>query len=191
MAERQLTQDYVRSLFEYDPETGVLTWKWRPREHFNSNRSWNGTNTRCAGKVAGVLRANGYIELGIDCRLYKAHRIIWLWMTGDMPDEIDHDDGIRDNNRFSNLKNGTHGGNMMNKSKRRDNKSGVCGVGWHKTDRRWVAFITINGKQKRLGGFVNKDDAIAARLAAEEEYGFGQSHGRRESVYPSSATGWA
>lgn len=188
MAESQLTQDYVRSLFDYDPETGVLTWKWRPRGHFSSDRAWNSTNTRCAGQCAGRLGTKGYIEVGIDGRLYKAHRIIWLLMTGTMPDEIDHDDGVRDNNRFTNLKDGTHSGNMRNKSARRDNKSGVCGVGWHVKDRRWVAHITIDGKQIRLGAFLDKNDAIAARLAAEKEYGFGQAHGRRPSVYPSSAT---
>lgn len=188
MAERQLTQEYVRSLFDYDPETGILTWRFRPREQFSSDRIWNGTNTRCAGKPAGSVTCDGYIELGVDGRLYKAHRVIWLWMTGVMPDEIDHEEGIRNNNRFANLRNGTHGGNMLNKSKRRDNKSGVCGVGWHKTDRRWVAHITVNNRQIRLGGFIRKEDAIAARRAAEKEYGFGREHGRRASVYPSSAT---
>ncbi|QIG68263.1 HNH endonuclease protein [Rhizobium phage RHph_Y1_10] len=188
MAERQLTQEYVRSLFEYDPETGVLTWKERPREHFSSDRIWRGTNTRCVGKAAGGLDTNGYVEVGIDGKIYKAHRVIWLLVTGEWPDEIDHDDGVRDNNRFKNLKNGSHGGNMLNKSQRRDNKSGVCGVGWHKIDRRWVAHITVKGKQIRLGGFVNLEDAVAARLDAEVKYGFGQTHGRRASVYPSSAT---
>jgi hypothetical protein len=191
MAERQLTQDYVRSLFEYDPETGVLTWKERPKEHFTSDRIWKGTNTRCAGKVAGKANQDGYIIVGIDNRTIAAHRVIWLLVTGVLPDEIDHDDGIRNNNRFANLLDVSHAQNMTNKSMRRDNKSGVCGVGWHKIDRRWVAHITVNNKQIRLGGFIEKEDAIAARLAAEQKYGFGQSHGRRESVYPSSATGRA
>lgn len=188
MAESQLTQDYVRSLFHYDPETGVLTWKERPLSHFSCQRAWNSTNTRCAGKPAGGLDSNGYVEVGIDGKIYKAHRVIWLLQTGEWPDEIDHDDGTRHNNIFENLKNGSHAGNMLNKSKRRDNKSGVCGVGWHQIDRRWVAFITVNGKQLRLGGFVSKEDAIAARLVAEVQYGFGETHGRRASVYPSSAT---
>lgn len=188
MAERQLTQEYVRSLFDYDPETGILTWKERPLSHFSTRRAWNSTNSRCAGKVAGRLDSNGYVEVGIDGKIYKAHRVIWIIQTGEWPDEIDHDDGVRDNNRFKNLKNGSHGGNMLNKSKRRDNQSGICGVGWHKKDCRWIAHIKVSGKQIRLGGFVNMEDAIAARRAAEAQYGFGKTHGQRPSVYPSSAT---
>lgn len=182
MAERQLTQEYVRSLFEYDPETGVLTWKERPREHFSSDRIWNGTNTRCAGRPTG-RRANsdGYLDVCIDGVLYKAHRIIWLWCNGTMPNEVDHDNGVRSDNRIDNLRDSSRAGNMKNKGMRKDNRSGVTGVGWHAKDRRWVAHIKVDGKFRRLGGFVEKDDAIAARLKAEKELGFHEHHGRRKA----------
>lgn len=182
MADRQLTQEYVRSLFDYDPETGVLTWKERPREHFNSNRSWNSTNSRCAGKPTGQ-RANsdGYLEVCIDGFLYKAHRVIWLWVHGEEPEEIDHDNGVRADNRLTNLVSATRAVNMKNKGMRKDNRSGVTGVGWHAKDRRWVAHITVSGRLKRLGGFIEKADAIAARRKAELELGFHELHGRRKA----------
>lgn len=182
MADRQLTQEYVRSLFDYDPETGVLTWKERPREHFSTDRAWNSTNARCAWKPTGQRpTSDGYLEVCIDGRLYKAHRIIWLWCNGYLPDETDHDNGVRSDNRLSNLRATSHAGNMKNKGKRKDNRSGVTGVGWHAKDRRWVAHITVGGRQRRLGGFVDKDEAISARLRAEKELGFHESHGRRKA----------
>lgn len=182
MAERQLTQEYVRSLFDYDPETGVLTWKERPREHFSSARIWNSTNTRCAGKATSQREnSDGYLEVGIDGFLYKAHRIVWLWWNGILPVEVDHDNGVRSDNRIANLCDTTRAGNMKNKGMRKDNRSGVTGVGWHAKDRRWVAHITTGGKLRRLGGFVNKDEAIAARLEAEKALGFHENHGRRKA----------
>lgn len=180
MAERQLTQEYVRSLFEYEPETGVLTWKERPREHFSSDRIWKSTNTRCAGKATSVsANSDGYQQVGIDGKSYKAHRIIWLYMEGRLPPEVDHENGNRLDGRWLNLLASDRETNMKNKGIRKDNKSGVCGVGWHKTDRRWVAFITVSGKQIRLGGFTDKNAAIAARLEAENVYGFSEGHGKR------------
>src|SRR5690606_11618117 len=121
---------------------------------------------------------DGYREVGIDGRLYKAHRVIWLYIAGEWPDEIDHINGDRSDNRFANLRAVSRAENMRNKRSYKNNRSGQNGVSWHNQDRRWIAYITINGKFKRLGGFINKDDAIAARLKAEAEYGlFQKRHG--------------
>ncbi|MFQ6183646.1 HNH endonuclease [Sinorhizobium meliloti] len=98
-----------------------------------------------------------------------------------MPDEVDHDNGVRSDNRINNLRDTSRAGNMKNKGKRKDNRSGVTGVGWHEKDRRWVAHITVGGKFRRLGGFLDKNEAIAARLKAEKELGFHEHHGRRKA----------
>jgi len=102
-------------------------------------------------------------------------------LHGEEPEEIDHDNGVRSDNRLLNLVATTREGNMRNKGMRKDNRSGVTGVGWHAKDRRWVAHITVAGRLKRLGGFIDKSDAIAARMTAEQELGFHELHGRRKS----------
>lgn len=182
MAESQLTQDYVRSLFEYDPETGVLTWKERPREHFTSDLLWKRHITRWAGKEAGYIdKSNGYRRVYIDGVGYRAHRIAWLHYYGTLPDEVDHDNGARADNRIGNLFDAGRAGNMKNKGMHKNNRSGITGVSWNSKRNRWVAIISTHW----LGGFVNKDDAIVARLNAEKYLGFNEQHGRRKSHAPS------
>lgn len=178
MANEPLTREFVRGLFDYDPSRGHLVWKFRPREHFSSSRIWMSTNTRCAGKETGsVPNADGYLSVAINGVGYKAHRIIWLWLYGEMPEQIDHINGVRSDNRASNLRAATHAVNMKNKKKRSDNKSGVTGVNWHAKDRRWVARIKVDGVTQRIGGFIHKEEAAAARKDAERKHGFSERHG--------------
>lgn len=179
MAERQITQEYVRSLFEYDPETGVLTWKGRPREHFSTDRAWKSTNARMAGKITACsVNSDGYSQVGIDRCVHKAHRIIWLLVHGEMPEEVDHENGVRTDNRLANLRAATRLENMKNKAVRRDSRSGVAGVSWHEKDRRWIAYIRSGGRQIRLGAFTDFADACSARKTAERTHGFHANHGR-------------
>jgi len=70
--------------------------------------------------------------------------------------------------------------NLRNQKLRKTNSSGVCGVYWHKGCGKWYACIHVNYKNKHLGYFVNKEDAIAARKQAEFEYGFHPNHGQTE-----------
>lgn len=183
MADRQLTQEYVRSLFDYDPETGVLTWIERPREHFSTDRSWNSTNARMVGTEAGVrLNCDGYQEVGIDGKLYKKHRLIWFLMTGVWPEEVDHENGVRSDNRFKNLRGTTRLGNMKNKAVRKDSRSGVAGVVWHQKDRRWIAYIKADGRQQRLGAFTDFAEACRVRKEAERTNGYHENHGRQRKV---------
>lgn len=178
MADQPITHEFVRGLFDYDPDSGRLVWKFRPREHFSSSRIWKSTNTRCAGKEVGLApNADGYLSVSINRVGYKAHRIIWLWMHGEMPEQIDHINGDRSDNRASNLRAVTHAQNMKNKRKRQDNKSGVTGVNWHAKDGRWVAHISVDGVTERIGCFLRKEDAAAARKDAERKHGFSERHG--------------
>lgn len=156
------TQAILRELFDYEPLTGNLRWR--------VNRG-----TARAGAVAGTPHVDGYVSICVDRRRYLAHRLIWAWMRGDVPDgaEIDHDNGVRNDNRWDNLFLTTHKGNMMNSKLRSDNKSGVNGVRWHKKCRKWRVVIG----RKHIGLFTQLGAAIAAREAANEKYGYHETHG--------------
>lgn len=180
MAERQLTQEYVRSLFEYAPETGVLTWKERPIEHFATEQSWRLMNKRCAGKVAGSSHAGegSYLAICLKGTKYLVHRLIWLHVHGEEPDEVDHLNGVRNDNRISNLRNVSRSENMKNKRLSNSNKSGVTGVVWHKAAGKWVAQIRVSGQQYHLGVFETVEEAANVRAAAQREHCFFVNHGR-------------
>ena len=100
-----LTQRIVRELLDYDPDTGVLTWRWRARKWFGSDRIWHSWNAKHAGKRAfTAIDTYGHAHGSLLGHLYRAHRIIWLWMTGRWPTlEIDHLNHRRDDNRWCNL----------------------------------------------------------------------------------------
>ena len=84
--------------------------------------------------------------------------------------DIDHINHNLFDNRKCNLREVTHSQNIMNSSKRSDNTSGVTGVSWCKSKNKWIAYIAMNGKQKYLGAFEKKEEAIKVRKSAEEEY---------------------
>ena len=163
----QLTQDDVRRALDYDPETGSLTWRTRAdRDH-----SWN---MRFSGEVAGNTTRTGYRILHMSAGMFLAHRLIWIWMTGDMPDgNIDHINRDRADNRWCNLRLASASQNAMNSGLREANTSGVKGVSWSKGKRRWIAFITLNGRRRHLGSSTMIEEAKRIREAAEAEH-FGE-----------------
>jgi len=153
------TQDYLRACFSYDPETGVLTWRVRPREHFASDRQWHGTNTMRAGKVAGHFREDGYFYLGLAQSFYLAHRIIWKLMTGEEPPEqIDHRDVDPSNNRWDNLRSANQTEQNCNKRLRQINATGRRGV-YFGRDGKAIAQFTADGVTRHLGVFATVEEA--------------------------------
>lgn len=156
MAVQSLTQDRLKELLHYDPGTGVFVWR--------VNRTWSVR----AGDVAGKKHHSGYWNLFVDGKWLMAHRAAWLYSYGTWPTaDIDHINRIRDDNRLCNLREANRAENCQNQPVRRNNRSGVTGVLWHKAANKWVAQISINRKLKHLGVFDTKDEAIAARKAAE------------------------
>ena len=107
----QLTHDDVRRALDYDPETGVLTWRTRAdRDH-----SWN---MRFSGEVAGNTTSKGYRLLQMSAGPFLAHRLIWLWMTGEMPNgQIDHINGIRKARATNRMQIPVHQNNLHGASK--------------------------------------------------------------------------
>lgn len=164
----------AEKLLTYHPLTGEFIWKSR-----EGNTSFN---ARYAGKIAGTITANGYIQLPVTrgrcTKRIPAHRLAWFIVYKEIPDQVDHINHVRNDNRIENLRNVSPTENGRNKDLCSDNKSGVNGVSWHKRDKRWRAHIVIARKQIHLGNFINKEDAIAARFAADKEIGFHPNHGK-------------
>ena len=137
----------------------------------------NRTGIADKDSVAGSVNSSGYIILQINKITYQSHRIIFLYMTGDMPEEVDHINHIRTDNRWINLRESTRSDNLSNKTMYCNNKSGICGVFWHKTQKKWHAYINATGKRVHLGSYDKQDSAIVARKEAEIKYGYHYNHG--------------
>ena len=174
-----LTHERLLSLFDYDRATGGLIWKERPREDFSTEHAWRTINRRQAGRTAGYkCPLSGYIHVGLDGRLYRAHRLVWFYVTGSWPDDqIDHISHNRSDNRFENLRPATDAENRRNQSRSSRNKSGVMGVYWYARRGWWQVYITAAGKRHNLGYFTDFDQAVAARKAEERRLGFHKNHG--------------
>lgn len=165
---------YLRECFTYDPETGVLRWRGRPREHFADLRSYVVCNIRDAGQVAGSSSdPQEHLRVCVGGVSFKISRIIWKFMTGSDPVvQIDHINGDYWDNRWANLREATHAQNTQNCGLRIDNISGQKGVHFAKRSHKWIAYINVSGKRKFLGTFQSYEEAKLARIAAEKD-GFG------------------
>lgn len=174
----ELTQAYIKSILDYDQETGVLTHKPRSADWFPSLRAFHIWDRRFARQTAGTLNY-GYIQLRIKGKTYKAHRVIFLWMTGNMPPHhVDHLNGLPGDNRWCNLAAATRAENMKNMKRKSNNNSGVTGVRWVKDSTAWSAFIWSGGRNVWLGHHKTIFDAAAARISKQNKLGFSERHGR-------------
>jgi hypothetical protein len=172
------TQEYLNECFCYDPKTGYLFWRVRPRHHFKTSHGMNACNARYSNTRAGCLKAQGYIHISVYYKSYYAHRIIWTMIHGSFPpDQLDHKNHIRTDNRIKNLRLATNKENGQNQSMSSRNKSGTTGVYWDKHNDTWQSRIKFNEKYIYLGSFKDKADAIKAREAANIKYGFHPNHG--------------
>jgi hypothetical protein len=166
-------QEYLRECFDYDAESGVLTWKVRPLSHFASAHRMNNFNSRHAGSVAGHQTPRGYLTVHLRSKSYLAHRLIWKWMTGREPvAEIDHWNEDKGCNRWTNLREASHQQNTFNRAAPRVSATGVKGVTWDKQRQKYAAFARLKGKSTFLGRFQTVDDAAAAyRKAVSAHHG--------------------
>lgn len=146
-----LTQNHLKELFHYCPDSGLFTRRVSPNNRVK------------AGDVAGCVSGDGYLRIRIDRKLYLAHRLAWLYQTGDWPKKktIDHINRVRADNRWLNLREATDSENQANRPAQRNNASGRKGVCWDKRDNNWRVQIVCDGHQYYLGQFDNLEEAAA------------------------------
>ena len=153
-----LTAERLREIIVYNPDTGVFTWR--------ISRGRAG-----AGNIAGTLDTGGYWRILILGRKQAAHRLAWLYMTGEWPEhDIDHKNTVRNDNRWVNLRKGTRSENCQNQQRAKvTNASGYLGVRLDKRSGRYAAEISANGRKHWLGYHPTAEAAYEAYLAAKRE----------------------
>lgn len=158
-----LTQELVRELLDYDPETGVFKWrKSVPR--------------RKAEHIAGTTNSRGYVIISINAKKYKAARLAWFYTHGFWPETIDHINHIRSDDRISNLREVDANEQQKNAALQARCKHGIHGV--RRKDGGWAAFIGDNGKDTYLGCSLSLFEACCLRKSAENRLGYHPNHGR-------------
>ena len=147
-----ITQSKLKSQLNYDPDTGLFTWiKSFPK--------------RPIGSVAGCKDTQGYISIGLNNKIYRAHRLAWLYEYGEFPkDCLDHVNRIKDDNRLCNLRECCNSENQWNTGICKNNTSGIKGVAWYERTQSYRVRVRVNGKQKHLGYF---KDIELAKITAE------------------------
>lgn len=156
-ATESITAERLRELYTYDCETGVFRRRVKTSRH------------TVVGEVVGSPAKNGYLRITVDGVRVLAHRAAMLYVYGVMPpNDVDHIDGDRQNNRIANLRHATRSENMQNERKgRRGSSSGLLGVSWHEGAGKWSAQVRLPGGAGKIyiGLFECKDAAHAAYLA--------------------------
>jgi hypothetical protein len=135
-----MDQNFVKSVFDYNPETGIFFWKVNKPPHGK------------IGSIAGYDNGSGYIKLSLNGQKYYAHRVAFLYMTGYMPKEVDHINGVRSDNKWSNLRECSNSENLGNVK----NKLGV-----RKNGNKWEA--RYGRSNNSIGFFETREEAIKAR----------------------------
>jgi hypothetical protein len=155
MSKPVLTIERLRSVLDYDPETGIFVWSKRIS-----------LNTH-VGDVAGSITEDGYLMIGIDGRCYPAGRLAWAHFYGEFPPKelmVDHRDTNRLNNRIDNLRLATNSQNQANRGLPSTNTTGYKGVTYDRKRKKYYASIGsgVRSRPIRLGQF---NDPLTAHLA--------------------------
>jgi len=166
MSTQSISAETVRELLDYDPDTGIFTWKGRARQWFVSDLAWKTWNTRFSGTEAGGKYA-GYIGIRIFGKKYLAHRLAWLWINGEMPKQIDHVNRDRMDNRIKNLRIATQAQNAVNVPRKSAN--GFRGVTWHKRGK-WQVRVRFCNRVHHIGYFDDIEEAARAYDAAAKRF---------------------
>ena len=147
-----ITQSQLLELFDY--KDGQLISKQKSKR-------------RNVGDVLGKINDRGYVTASVQGDVYRVHRLIFFWHYGVMPEQIDHINGLRHDNRIENLRPATSSENAQNRIA--VSASGTKGVYWHKQINKWVASICVNRKNIHLGSFENIYAAKAVAMQARKD----------------------
>ena len=173
-----ITWQIAVSVVRLDRKTGQLTWKRRPKHMFSSVPEWKRWNARYAGTPAlSSAHPRGYLQGSINGISVLAHRVVWMVSRRENPPEqIDHKNGDKTDNRPKNLRDGSNGVNAKNAKRRSDNTSGHTGI--DRKGGKWRARIGAGG-ETYLGLFETLEDAQSARTSAMSNLGYSADHGKR------------
>ncbi len=159
-----LTAERLQQVLTYNSYSGLFKW---------NRAGGSGGSLHVAGDTAGCI-SRGYIVIWVDDKLYLAHRLAWLYVTGEWPKRgIDHWDTDKSNNSWGNLRSATQSQNLANQRISPVNTSGFKGVCWHKLGKKWMAQIKVDGRHIYLGLFETAEEAHAVYVAAAEHH-FGE-----------------
>ena len=171
-----LTAEQLRSILHYDPDTGLFRWRegidhWRAGmlagTKMRTRTTGNDYVVIAIGTTSRGIYDREYVAIGIQKRVYRAHRLAWLYVYGEWPDrQVDHINTDSLDNRIVNLRLATTAENSRNRGRRVDNTSGIKGVSWAKRSRKWLAHLGHNGKLLHLGLFDTIEEAKAVREEA-------------------------
>jgi hypothetical protein len=153
-----MDQRELKQYLEYNPITGIFVWKIRRNGRVR------------AGQQAGMIGPRGYRVITLNRKIYREHRLAWLYMYGVWPTIIDHINRNPIDNRIENLREVTRSQNQQNRTQDPRNKSGARGVVWAKNAKKWRAQIRINKKSIYLGYFDLVEDAARAYVTAAKKY---------------------
>lgn len=162
---KAVTQSFLQEHFEYIPSTGDLLYRKRSKCHV-------------PGEIAGVVHSQGYKVLALGKKHYLLHRLIWLYVYGVWPTQIDHIDHNRSNNQLINLRDVSAKQQQYNMSLRKTSSTLANGVSVIKRTNKYRAYINNNGKQVHLGVFDTLQKAQTARQAADLQHGYHSNHGK-------------
>ena len=159
------SHEFLLRAFEYRQDGSLI---WRIRDDMAAR--WN---SRWAGTVAGTVNAYGYRQVSLENKLYRAHHIVWSIHHRSWPlKEIDHINGVRDDNRISNLRVASGSENASNRGVQSNNTSGHIGVSWCGRKGMWRSVVESRGVFHHVGYFETKVDAAAAyREASLKHHG--------------------
>lgn len=156
----KLTQERLKELLHYDPDTGIFTWK------VSLSRSVK------VGFIVGSF-SGGYLVTSIYKKIYPLHRLAFLYMEGYFPEyEVDHINRDTKDNRWGNLREVSHSCNMRNARISKSNTSGVVGVYKARNKKSYCSFVTVNRKTVHLGTTYTFEEAVRARWEAEKKYNY-------------------
>jgi hypothetical protein len=147
-----ITQEELKKILNYSPETGVFKWRV------------SASSRAQVGDIAGCITGEGYRLITYNKCQYKAHRLAWVYIYGNISDKIfiDHVNGKKDDNSITNLRLCSNAENQRNVGISTRNTSGFKGVHLDKSTGNWRVRPTLNGKAVHVGTYKNKLDAVAA-----------------------------
>lgn len=159
---------YLHECFIYEANSGRLVWRERPLNHFPGEGRRQFFNRNFAGKTAGGPAGKGYLEVKVDGRKLKAHRVAWALIHGAFPAEmLDHINGNRADNRMANLRPANNAQNQWNRRTLDRNSSGLKGA--YRSGKGWKSLIQVNGERIDLGWFATAEAANAAYVDAAKQ----------------------